>query len=434
MILTRLARLTISATFLLCGAGAFAQQQQAPQAFPPGQARAQLKPVGEPAAKEDAGPLEQEPVFVDYREEMRRFVQSISAYARKQKKNFAIVAQNGLELLNKIEGLEESKPRPAPARAYMHAIDGILVENLYYGFRQLDRPLPPNRHKRALGLLAQAKRAGLKILTVDYALDSLHLEDAYKRSLDAGFVPFVAPARGYDLSFLPHNPARPIDENPDNILSFPAVRNFAWLMDSAPYGTESQFAMRMHETNYDMLLINVNHGRAMLSQRAVETLKYKKLGARRLVFAHIDIGTAAAYDYFWKPDWKEGSPTFVSVPVKGNPDLYRVEYWKPEWQQIITGNTNSYIQGALFLGFDGVVLDGLDAFQYFERPEGKKEDTDEDIEEEGATQAVQAQPEAPAAPAPKAPEPAAEKPTEKPAAPKPSGPLMLSPAAGLPLQ
>jgi cysteinyl-tRNA synthetase len=419
-------RLAVAVALLLAGV----PSAMAQEAYPPGQARAQLRPVGEPEAPTDSGPFEQAPIFVDYREEMRRFVQSISAYARKQKKNFAIVAQNGLDLLNKIEGLEESKPRPAPARAYMHAIDGILVENLHYGFQQFDRPMPPNRHKKALGLVTQARQAGLRVLTVDYALDSLHVEDAYRRSLNDGYVPFVAPARGFDLSFLPRHPARPVNENPEHILSLREVRNFAWLMDSSPFGTEAQFALKMHETNFDLLLVGITHGRDILSRRAVETLKYKYLGSRRQVFAHVNIGTAAAYDYFWKPEWREGSPTFIGTPVKGNPDLYRVEYWKPEWQQIITGNTNSMIQGVIYLGFDGVVLDGLDAFQYFERPEGKKEDTGEDIEDAEAQATPSSAPAEPAAPAPAttAPEPAPEKPAET----KPAGPLMLSPAAGLP--
>ena len=53
-------------------------------------------------------------------------------------------------------------------------------------------------------------------------------------------------------------------------------------------------------------------------------------------------------------------------PYPGDADKYFVEYWRPGWRQIITGNTDSYIYGIVKQGFDGVVLDGVDAYRYFE--------------------------------------------------------------------
>ena len=113
------------------------------------------------------------------------------------------------------------------------------------------------------------------------------------------------------------------------------------------------------------------HGRLPLSKQAVETLKYKKLGSKRLVLAHVDIGSAASHDYFWQPDWREGSPSWISGPTKDNPDRHFIQYWHPEWQGIIFGDTNSYIYGLTTQGFDGVILTGLDSYKYFL---GDKED------------------------------------------------------------
>ena len=91
-----------------------------------------------------------------------------------------------------------------------------------------------------------------------------------------------------------------------------------------------------------------------------------KIGARRLVFALMDIGTAASYAYYWTPGWREGAPIWISAPTPGDPDRYFVEYWRPEWQQIITGNPNSYLYGVLRQGFDGVILEGLESYRFFE--------------------------------------------------------------------
>ena len=78
----------------------------------------------------------------------------------------------------------------------------------------------------------------------------------------------------------------------------------------------------MKNTNYDLVVTGVFHDRRPLSKRAVETLKYKKLGARRLVFALMDIGSAAAYRYYWQDDWREGSPEFIAAPFPNDPDRY----------------------------------------------------------------------------------------------------------------
>ena len=45
---------------------------------------------------------------------------------------------------------------------------------------------------------------------------------------------------------------------------------------------------------------------------------------------------------------------------------YKVHYWDPEWQEIIFGNAGSYLKKILDAGFDGVYLDIIDAFEFFE--------------------------------------------------------------------
>ncbi len=66
----------------------------------------------------------------DYRHEMRRFVQDLSAYAKAQKSNFVIIPQNGHELLL-------NNPTD-----YLEAIDGVGQESLFFGYPQDDQPTP----------------------------------------------------------------------------------------------------------------------------------------------------------------------------------------------------------------------------------------------------------------------------------------------------
>jgi len=45
---------------------------------------------------------------------------------------------------------------------------------------------------------------------------------------------------------------------------------------------------------------------------------------------------------------------------------YKVQYRKKNWQNIIYGKDNSYLNKILDTGFDGVYLDIIDAFEYLE--------------------------------------------------------------------
>ncbi len=300
----------------------------------------------------------------DYRDEMRRFIQAIGAFARQNRRDFLIIPQNGLELLTKVDAIDSAKR--APARAYMRSIDGVLQEALYFGDPEFDKPPPEKRQEKLLTLTELARTNGLRVLVMDYARTPKTVDDAHRRNTAKGYVSFTAHARAPELGSLPPYPKRPYHENGASVLSLKAVRNFLYLRDSAPFGRQDEFAMTLRGTNFDMVVVDVFHGRTPLTKQAVESLKYKKTGGRRLVLAYMDIGSAARYRHYWQPKWREGAPRWISGPFRGDPDKYHVEYWRAAWQKIITGDTKSYVYGIIDLDFDGVVLDGADAYLYFE--------------------------------------------------------------------
>ena len=303
----------------------------------------------------------------DARDDMRKFVQAISTYARQQKPGFLIVVQNGLDLLMKQEGEDET--RRAPSRTYMQSIDGLLVDGLFYGVPNIDKPVPPERRDRLMALVDEARRARMPVLAVDYAQDTTIVGDAYRQLSGKGLIPFVAPGTGFDLNRIPGSGITPWGVNPNSVISLAGVRNFIYLRDTSGFGRQDEFAFKMHNTNYDLVVVDVFHGREALSKQAVETLRYKKLGAKRLVLGYINVGSAASYRYYWRDGWKQGNPSWIKDPFPGDPDRFHVEYWDPAWQAIIFGNAQSYLNGAINLGFDGVVLDDLDVYRFFSEDE-----------------------------------------------------------------
>ena len=328
----------------------------------PGRVRAQGRDVGSGTeVVPSPGPAQP---FFDAREEMRKFVQNISAFAKSYNRNFVVLTQNGLALVSKQR--EGDEDRVAPARAYMLSIDAILQEALYYDVPEPDAATKEERRENLLRLADTATTNGVKVLVMDYARTRAAIDDSYRLNRAKEFVPFVAEVPAPTANGLPAYPKRPVNENSSSIVSLNSLENFLYLRDSTPFGRQDEYALALHETNYDMVVVDVFHGRNALSKQAVETLKFKKLGARRLVLAYVNIGAAASYRYYWRSRWREGSPIWISAQLPQDPDRYFVEYWRPEWQSIITGNTDSYVYGVIDQGFDGVVLDGVESYRYFE--------------------------------------------------------------------
>lgn len=317
--------------------------------------------------------IEEDPTSLpDMGEEMRKFVQKISRFAKKYKRSFQILTANSLELMVKYE--DADKLKPAPAKTYIRSIDGVLLEGMFYGEKIFGQPTRDVRIKQQMSFAKIAQSNGVRILVVDYVKDRKSVDDSYRRNAANKFTSFAAHARDLELNSLPPYPSRPRRESSKNILSMTDVRNFLMINDGTRYGNQAEYTLKLHDTNYDMLLVDVFHGREPLTRRAVQTLKYKKVGAKRLVMARIDIGSAASYRYYWKPRWKEGSPSWIDAPYPGDPDRYYVQYWRPEWQKLIAGGTKSYLYGLIAQGFDGVILSGLNSYKYFLGEDEREED------------------------------------------------------------
>ena len=124
------------------------------------------------------------------RAEMIDFVKAIATYARKLKPGFAIVPQNGEDLL-----LEPS---------YLATIDGIAKEDLLFGHPNEGQPNSPAEVAVAAGKLTLAVRAGLPVLAVEYVL-AKEKTDMLRADLTArGFKPYFG-VRTLDRLILPED-------------------------------------------------------------------------------------------------------------------------------------------------------------------------------------------------------------------------------------
>ena len=279
----------------------------------PGQVRSQGRVIAPDASPSPVtgsiGPL------FEPRDEMRKLIQEVSAFARRYRRNFTVITQNGLGLLTKTDSGDETQA--LPARTYMRSIDGVLQEALFYGLPEMDKPTTKDRRDALLKLAGVAKQGGLMVLALDYAKTPKAVDAAYRSSRAQGLVGFVAPAVGLEINAVPRYPRHPAGANSTSIISLQSIKNFLYIRDSSAFGRQDEFVMKLHENNFDAVVVDIFHRTGEpLGKRAVETLKFKKLGARRLVLAYLNIGAAESHRSYWKSHWREGSPPWISAPTR----------------------------------------------------------------------------------------------------------------------
>jgi cysteinyl-tRNA synthetase, unknown class len=98
----------------------------------------------------------------------------------------------------------------------------------------------------------------------------------------------------------------------------------------------------------------------------IEQLKTKQNGGQRLVVCYLSIGEAEDYRYYWQEAWSSSHPDWLELENPNWEGNYKVQYWAQGWQEIIFGNDSSYLKRIVAAEFDGVYLDIVDAFEYFE--------------------------------------------------------------------
>lgn len=297
---------------------------------------------------------------VDLRQEMRSFVIGISHYAKSYNSGFVVVPQNGIELVTM-----DGESGGNLSSDYLEAVDGHGQEDLLYGYDNDDKLTPQEETAYLMSFLDRSKAAGNVILVTDYCSTHSNMDDSYLKNKTSGYVSFAADHR--ELDNIPSYPDPIYNENDREISGLNEISNFLYLINPSVFKSKEEFITDVVASNYDLLIMDLffNDGTAFTAGE-IERLKQKSNGGKRLVICYMSIGEAEDYRYYWKDDWVKDPPAWLK---QENPEWegnYKVEYWNEEWQNIIYGNDNSYLKKIIDAGFDGVYLDIIEAYEYFE--------------------------------------------------------------------
>ncbi len=327
----------------------------------------------------------------DYRRCMREFIEKISDYARTttntdntENSSFIIIPQNGQAVAwSSTVATEMTVPSQAPDQKYMQAVSGIGREDMFYGYSGDGIVTEDSVSTYFRNICTLYQKQGKTVLSVDYCSSTAGIADSYEKNTAAGFIGFAAPDRnlaivpdssGYDAAYYPYN------VNSSDVSSLSAAKNFIYLLNSENFSDPdnsipgSTFVSTLAKTNYDIIIMDAftDSGTFLYTAEQIKTLKKKANGGTRLVIAYMSIGEAESYRWYWKSDWTDSSGISNAAPAwldAENPDWngnYKVRYWDSDWQSVIYGNDSSYVKKILDAGFDGVYLDIVDAYEYYE--------------------------------------------------------------------
>ena len=137
-----------------------------------------------------------------------------------------------------------------------------------------------------------------------------------------------------------------------------------WLaVDDFLYQLQRADPDRVGKTAFDLAVVTL--ATAGSSPDVIPALKDSP-GGPKIVLCYMSIGQSETYRWYWDPAWEKNPPSWLDVPDGVWAGDHWVRYWESGWQEIIYGKPDSYLDQILALGFDGVYLDRVDAYWYYQ--------------------------------------------------------------------
>lgn len=141
--------------------------------------------------------------------------------------------------------------------------------------------------------------------------------------------------------------AAPVKKAAPTVTNLNSVKTFA-------YYTSQVDPETVGKSDYDLMIVNEADANSRLFDAAdIEKMKTND----KLVIAEISVGHAESYRWYWKKEWDRARPSFLGEEISKNKFLVK-GLGSNEWESI----TKSIVDRAIESGYDGILLDGIDAW------------------------------------------------------------------------
>lgn len=107
----------------------------------------------------------------------------------------------------------------------------------------------------------------------------------------------------------------------------------------------------------------------------IARLQRKPDGSRRLVLGYLPVGEADVKRWYFTDEMRAREPAWLGPANPAWPGSRHARYWDPDWQRLVATGERSLLARILDAGYDGALLDRVDAYGDWreERPAGEED-------------------------------------------------------------
>lgn len=147
------------------------------------------------------------------------------------------------------------------------------------------------------------------------------------------------------------------------------VSDFTYVLQYDKYSSHQDFIDNLTSSGYDMAIMDMYFDPSTSNNWTTSDIQQIK-SSGVIPLCYISIGEAKDNLPYWNSSWTNSSgsltinaPSWLGPENSDKPGVYPVQFWNSSWQSIVY----SYLDKIISLKFDGIYLDGVEVYNYWEQ-------------------------------------------------------------------
>ncbi|MFX1312289.1 MAG: MJ1477/TM1410 family putative glycoside hydrolase [Promethearchaeota archaeon] len=144
------------------------------------------------------------------------------------------------------------------------------------------------------------------------------------------------------------------------------------VIDDFAYWLQNLNIETIRNSKYDLIIMDYSLDGNETGEFIFSEVNYMKSveDREKFLISYISIGEAENYRFYWNKSWDANydgipdinAPSWLDIENPEWEGNYKVKFWMIEWQQIIF----DYLDRIVKAGFDGIYMDIIDAYEYYQ--------------------------------------------------------------------